>query len=310
MDLKELKKQYLDDSSNYYFLRQQLVLDYIRATVEDFGFTQALAGKVLKDEEKFYYVEKYKLILKTATSDLQHAKHLALSIIDKFGSKLRDELNFKTVSGTSNGIVFLYLISSHHLEFLRFKFTKKDNRIEVFASISFGPKLQEFFANSSFVFLPYLISVFPIQTNSKEVLDYGSKIIKILSSKYRLLADLTQVDHLTKLAISKNIKIPFSISYGTKDTKGEMINLYKNLSNEYHRISLKELNKFLIGTNSSYNKTVLEPIFVCKSKSCLKEATKNKKYLKPFDQIVISKKCNICSNDASLKIFVLKAGEN
>ena len=312
MNLIDLNKQQNNQGSNYFFKRYNLIKNYVINILKLYQYVEVLHNYKVLNNDKLISLGSNKIYFNSDHEDLAHAKHEALAILDYFENKLNKDFSISTLIGVINGQLLMFVADVDLYQyFISVKFVKNKSRVELKGEISLIKDIQDILEGASFknIFRPYLIALYPIQLNNKEVLKYGSKIAKKI--KHSFIHDVSELGHSEKAKLSSQLKIPYSISYGLKDITGSTINIYNHQSQKYSRIKLVKLNEALSEINqvkSHKNSSMI--IYLCNSNKCQASVSKLDGILiSPFNQNIDSKLCYICSKQSLKKLINIKVGE-
>jgi hypothetical protein len=313
MNLIELKNQVNNKLSNFYFIRDALIKNYFKEVIKVYNYLEILEEYKPSRSERVLITSRDNIIFKSLHIDLAHAKHEALAILDFLEHKIVKDFSISLISGVRNGDVIM-LISKSRLYYplILIKFVKSRKGVELKGKFILNQEIQNILDISSYrnLFKPYLISLFPIQLNDKKVSKYGNQIVKKI--KHHLIHDISDINHSDKLNLSAKLNIPFSISYGTKDLEDLTLNVYANNTGEFSRIKFNNLEKIISKVNVfKQGKDLSNTLYSCKDKKCEEAINKLEGILiKPFNQISIDQKCNICNREASVKYISIKVGDS
>lgn len=313
MNLIELKNQVNNKLSNFYFVRDDLIKNYFKEVIKVYNYLEILEEYKPSKSEKVLIPSRGNIIFNSLHIDLAHAKHEALAILDYLEHKIRKDFSVSIISGVQNGVVTM-LISKSRLyhPLVLINFVKSRNGVELKGKFILNQEIQNILDNRAYkyIFKPYLISLFPIQLNDKEVSKYGNRIVKKI--KHHLIHDISDNSHSDKLKLSAKLNIPFSISYGAKDLEGLTLNVYANNTGEFSRIKFNNLEK-IINKEQVFKqgKDFSNTLYSCKARKCQVAINKLEGILiKPFDQILMDQKCNICNREASVRYISIKVGDS
>ena len=313
MNLIDLKKQIKNKDSNYFFKRDTLVKSYFINILKVYDYAETLNEYKATNEGKLITIFSDKILLNSDHVDLAHAKHEALAILDYIENKIKNDFSVSVVSGTSNGIIKLFIANGNlYQTLISLKFIKNKSRVELKGQINLSHSVQKLLDEASInnEFKPYLISLYPIQLNDKKVMEYGIKVAKKI--KENLIHDKSEIEHSLKAKLTSQLKIPYSISYGVKDLAESTLNVYHHPSQKYSRVKLSKLDVSLNEINHiKPSKGSIKEIYSCKSKKCLVSLNKLEGIIiSPFNQIIQGKTCDICSKDAKEKFINIKVGDS
>ena len=312
MNLTELKKQIKNQDSNYYFKRDVLVKSYALTILNLYNYVEVMKQYKTLNNDKLVTVLPEKILFNSDHVDLAHAKHEALAILDYFNNKIKKDFSISTLIGVKNGVISMFITNSSLYQVLiSIKFVKNKLKVELKGQINLSSKIKSILEETSFdnLFKPYLIALYPIQLNEKKVLAYGTRIAKKISQ--RSIHDIAEIEHSEKAKLTSQLKIPFSISYGVKDLVGQTLNVYHHPSQKYSRVKLNEVEEILQEKNQlKIVKDSSKVIYSCKAKECLRLLAKLEgNLISPFNQIIHSETCFICSKEAKEKFINIKVGE-
>jgi hypothetical protein len=313
MNLIDLKKQIKNKDSNFFFKRDSLVKSYFINILKVYDYAETLNEYKATNEGKLITIFSDKILLNSDHVDLAHAKHEALAILDYIENKIKNDFAVSVVSGTSNGIIKLFIANGNlYQTLISLKFIKNKSRVELKGQLNLNHSVQKLLDETSFNngFKPYLISLYPIQLNDKKVMEYGIKVAKKI--KNSLIHDTSETEHSIKAKLTSQLKIPYSISYGVKDLAESTLNVYHHPSQKYSRVKLSKLDEALNEINRIIRlKDSIKEIYSCKSKKCLDSLNKLEGILiTTFNQIIQGKTCDICSKDAKEKFINIKVGDS
>jgi histidyl-tRNA synthetase len=313
MNLIDLKNQVNNKLSNFYFIRDSLVKNYFKDIIKIYEYLEILKEYKPSLNEKVLSSSNNRIVFNSFHSDLAHAKHEALAILDYLEGKLRKDFSMSVVSGIQSGVILMFIGKSNlHNPLVSIKFLKKKKRVELKGEFNLNKVIQNMLDSCSNknIFKPYLISLFPIQLNDKQVIKYGNQIVKKINN--RLIHDISETNHSDKLKLSSKLNIPYSISYGTKDLEASTLNVIDNTTGEFNRVKLDKLD-FILSKDRKFKeiRNYGNTIYSCDSKKCKIAFNKfSGIMLKPFNQITLDKKCNICNQKASVKYINIRVGES
>jgi hypothetical protein len=313
MNLLQLKNQIKNKFSNYYFKRDELIRNYFIQALKAYDYFEILADYKLEANERIIMILENTIEFSSNHLDLAHAKHEALAILDHLENKFRKDFTVSMISGVKDGAILMFFSSSStYQQLVSIKFVKNKKSVGLKGELLLNQRIRKTLEDNSYknIFKPYLVSVFPIQLNDKEVLQYGNQIVQKV--KHRFLHDTSEINHSEKAKITSNLKLPYSISYGLKDLGGLTVNVYNNLTDEYSRVKLNKLNELINKENSvKLIKDFSKTLYLCNAKKCQSAISKlDGILLTPFNQIILDKKCHICNSTAMVKYTSIKVGES
>ena len=312
MNLIDLKKQQKNQDSNYFFKRDTLIKNYVLSILKLYEYREVLSEYNPLNNDKIIKVNFDHINFISDHIDLAHAKHQALAILDYFETKFKKDFSVSTVNGVQDGTLIMYVSDSNiYNELISIKFSKIKTRVLLKGQINLSKSIQGMLEETSFfnIFKPYLVSLYPIQLNDKEVLKYGSRIAKQLKQSF--IHDTSEIAHSEKTKLSSQLKVPYSVTYGSKDLEGLTVNVYHHQSQSYSRVKLSnldnvfsEINKIKLAKDSS------RIVYLCNTNKCRSSISKIEGILiSPFNQIIEGKTCYICSKLAYSKFINIKVGE-
>ena len=312
MNLIDLKKQQNNKVSNYFFRRDALIKHYTISILKLYDYEEVLNQYNPLNNDKLVKVNFDKIDFTSNHIDLAHAKHQALAIFDYFETQFKKDFSISTIYGVKDGVLLFYVTNSNtYHQLISVKFIKSKIGVLLKGKLSLNKGIQDLFEESSFfnIFKPYIISLYPIQLNNKEVLKYGTRIAKKIKQSF--IHDTSEIAHSEKTKLSSQLKIPYSISYGIKDLEGSTINVYNHQSQSYNRIKLNKLDAVLSEINKiKLSKDSSKIIYSCNSNQCRSKISKMDGILiSSFNQIISGKTCYICSKEALNKLINIKVGE-
>jgi hypothetical protein len=312
MNLIDLKKQKNNQDSNYFFKRDALVKNYVISILKLYEYAEVLNNYKPLNKDKLIRIKSYKIYFNSDHEDLAHAKYEALAILDYFENKFKNDFSMSIVTGVKNGQLLMFIADVNlYRHLISVKFVKNKSRVELKGEVSLSKDNQDILEGASFknIFRPYLIALYPIQLNNKEVLKYGSKIAKKI--KHSFIHDVSELGHSEKAKLSSQLNIPYSVSYGLKDINGSTINIYHHKNKKYNRIKLAKLDKELNQINQvKSGKDLTEIIYLCNSSKCRKSSSKlDGLLISPFNQIIDKEVCYVCSKRAAEKLINIRVGE-
>jgi len=312
MNLIDLKKQQNNKVSNYFFRRDALIKHYTISILKLYDYEEVLNEYNPLNNDKLIKVNFDQIDFTSNHIDLAHAKHQALAIFDYFETKFKKDFCISTIYGVKDGVLLFYVTNSNtYHQLISINFIKSKIGVLLKGKLSLNKGVQDMLEESSFfnIFKPYIISLYPIQLNNKEVLKYGTRIAKKIKQSF--IHDTSEIAHSEKAKLSSQLNIPYSVSYGLKDISGSTINIYHHQNQKYNRIELAKLDKELNQINRvKSGKDLTEIIYLCNSSKCRKSSSKLDGILiSPFNQIIDKEVCYVCSKRAAEKLINIRVGE-